>query len=695
MRAGTPRRRPGGCGGPAPLATLAVPVALAALAALTALTGCEIAKPELPRFTTTLTVPLGTQHLTVAELVEGEYFLTVGADSSLGFLMSGEAETLSVEVDLTADLPRTELAATLGAFALPAGEAAAFAFALGDLYPAAQPLAGQSVPVAPLAFDLASPPADLADVESATVASGRLVLSVHNGLPVPVAGETPPLAMTVSLVDPATGRELAAATLAEPLPAGGDAVVAADLAGVTLPDSVSVRLTGGSPGSAAPVAIDPAASLGIAAALEEVRVTRARAVIGEQAFTSAASVPLPDSLRVVSAEIVAGALDVSLANALAVPARADLTLPQLLDADGRAVRASFDLAPGASAVRRLDLAGGRVQAPDGEPLSALTVDAAVTTPGSAGLAVDLAASDALAAAVAPAHLSFGAVTGEIPERQFAVGPLQAAIDLPDELTGVALTAARLVVSVRNGTGVPGRLAFTLSGRSAAGAVVALDGAADVAPAARGDEAGTEIVLDETNSAALDFLNNLPVEVTLTGSVTVGGPGALGTVRPGDQAVVGWRLDAPLAVVVAGATVRGDPQPLNLDDGTRDELERRLGAARVTARLTNHLPLAVQIRLLAGTDPQTLAQSPELVVGPLAAAAGTLDPERGTVTAAVVSVCEAALTAEQAAVLARPGLHTLVEVTVPSTGGRTVLVRAGDYLNVAGALCAELVVDEEE
>jgi hypothetical protein len=350
----------------------------------------------------------------------------------------------------------------------------------------------------------------------------------------------------------------------------------------------------------------------------------------------------------------------------------------------------MELAPHASAGGSVPLAGCRITSPDGEPLRALRCLADAFTPGSGGAAVALSAADVVEIAVDPGHLAFGAVTGLIPERRFAVDPLTREIDLPDDVEGVALATAALVLDVSSSAEVPATIDLTLSGTSAGGSTMTM--AATVAlPPAAGGETRSEIVLDQTNSEIVPFLNNLPTTVTLSGEVAVGGDNVVGTLRPGDRARVGWRLEAPLSVIIEPTSITADPQPLELGDEARRQLSDHLGAARVRTRIVNHLPFPVQIRLLAGDDIGTVTTSPALVVGPLGAPGGALDPDLHVVSAATPHQEELALRADQTAILTRPGLVTVVELLLPGTAGEPVTLSAADFLEVTGAVLLDVEV----
>lgn len=667
------------------------PVAACALAMILLAAGCSLEKPELPRFTTTVTVPLGTHRLSVLELLEDQDYLAVDGDSLLAFQVVGAEDTFTVDADLSAEIQPISLAAELGVFSLEGATPVAFEFTLGALHPPAVSLHGSSVAVPPFTFELASDPADLPDISRAEVASGRLALTLVNGLPVPLGGDQPPERARVELLDPASGAVLAALDFPAAIPPGAQDRREADLAGVTLPDSIAVRLRGGSPGAGDPVPIDSAATVQVRAELLTLSATAAVAVVGPQTFTTDSDLALPDSLRLIEAEIDGGELSVSLASDLPVPCRVSLHIPALRSADGGAVSIAFDLSPGGQAAATLPLAEAAVHSPDGLALAALTCRLEASTDGSGGLAVPLSAGDGLTAAVAPARLTFGRVTGEIPRRTIALEPLVETIDLPAELTGVALTAASLTLRIVSQVEMPAAVAFTLTGRSAAGVERSLDALIDLPPAASGLPLAAEAVLDQENSDIVAFLNNLPTTITLTGQVAVGGEGVTGTVGPGDRAHVGWRIDAPLRVVIEQAVVRADPRPLVLDEQLRQRLAEHLGQARLTTRIVNHLPFPVEIRLLAGIDPATLAETPQLVVGPLGAPAGALHPSLRTVSGAAPCDSELQLSSGQTSVLTLPGLHTAVEITLPGTGGQEVAVCAGDYLTVSGLVIMDVEV----
>ncbi|MCB1184515.1 hypothetical protein KDM41_13885 [bacterium] len=673
------------------LSRTALPVALVAAVLVGA--GCEINSPEMPSFDTTFTLPIGVETLTVLEAVEDEDFLVVGEDGTLGFSVDGDADTLALDFALAVDLPTESVAQGLGDFTLPAGDPVAFAFTLGEVWPPAAAVDGVTTLVPAFPFDLTSGGEDLPDIESAVLASGALSVTVSNGFAVPLGADSGADQIVLELRDPAGGAPLA--TLAFPrLAPGEQATRAADLAGVVLPDAVAVRITGGSPGSgAAPVTVRAADTIAVDAAFTDLVVSSATAVVAAQSFSTSFAVDLPADYEISRAVIDQGRIDLDLANDMPLPCTVTVIWDQVRDLDGVPLVRAWDLAPGTAITPALDLAGYLVVA-DGAALTGLDLQVAVSSPGSGGAPVALSAADGVTAAVDGGTVTFASVTGLVPATVVALDPVTETIDLPDEMDGLELTAARLELTLTNSAGIAADVDLTLTGTAADGAVRTLDVAEHVLPALDRNPAVTTIVLDETNSGVLDFLNNLPETITLGGDVIAGGGGVAGTVRPDEYAVVQWTLSAPVEVVITGATLDSDPRALDLDADLRDRIATHARGAELHAEILNHLPMGVELRIVAHTDTSLLDSAPLLVIGPVAVAAAETDPVSHAVSAAVTSRPVVALDTDQARIFGLAGLHTRVEAFLPATDGQPVRVMSSDYLEFRGVVQLEVLIDDE-
>ncbi len=667
---------------------------LAALALLGLLVaGCEIAKPELPRYQTRLALPLGEERLDIAEAIEDEDYLIELPDGGLGFEVEGDPELVALDLDLAADIDPQSVTGDLGNFSLDLGNPPSFDFVLSDLYPAATGLDGMTVPVPPFGFTTESSPEDLEDIDAATLAAGTLTVTVDNGLPVPVSALSGPDRLVLELIDPGTGLALVTVEF-DPIPAFGQAIEAADLAGVVLPGAVAVRLVGGSPGSSgSPVLVDAAAAIAVGAEFTDLEVTAAQAVVGPQTFQTSFGTDLPADYEVERAIIGSGAMQVSVQNQMPIPCTAVVTWPTVVDLDGNPMQAVIPLAGGASDVRGLDFAGYILRAPAGTVLTDITATVDVTSPGSGGAAVAMDMTMGLRADLSAGRIEFTSVTGVVPETVFDLDPMEEEIDLPDELNGVSLTRASLVLDLTNSAGIDAAADIVLTGTNGSGVQRTMTVSEPIAAADAGRATVTSIVMDETNSTIVDFLNNLPTSITLAGSVQLGGNGQVGTVRADDSAEISWRIVAPVEVIIASSHLYGDADPLDLDTDTRDLIADHLGAAELQLEVFNHLPVGIETRLLFGLDEETVKTSPLLAIGPLTVDAGETDPVTHEVVTPRTSQPLLSLTAEQTQLLATEGLLSVLEVVLPSTDGQTVRVLTTDYVTIQGLIYVEVDVHD--
>jgi len=655
------------------------------------LLGCEIADPELPTFTTHLTVPLGTERLDIIDLVEDEDYLVALADGTLGFSVDGDPDTVSLDVDLAADIPAQTISGSLGNFTLEVASPPAFDFLLSDLYPDAVLLDGLTVPVPGFGFTTASGAEDLADLEQATLAEGRLTVTVSNGLPVPVSAASGPDRLVLELVDPAS--DLAVATVEfDVIAAGAEAEQEADLAGVVLPGALAVRLTGGSPGSGgSPVTVDASTSIAVAATFSDLEVSAAQAAVGPQEFITSFETDLPSDYAVEQAVIAGGTVSLTVRNDMPIACQTVVTWPHVVDLDQQPLQVSLDLEGLASATRTIDFGGRLVRAPSGQQLTALTAEVAVTSPGSGGQAVHLDAGTGVQADLGSGRIEFGSITGAVPALSYDFDPIDEDVELPDELDGLHLTRATMVLELTNTAAIAVRTDLQLVGVSAAGQERQLVIHEQIAAAEAERASVTEIVLDETNSTIVDFLNNMPTTISLAGGVELGGDGSVGTVRPDDHAVISWRIIAPVEVVIESSRLYGDPDLLDLGDGTRENIADHAGAAGVQLQVLNHLPLGIEARILFGPDTTSIKTDPLLVIGPVAIDAALVDPVSHTVSEARLCRPTVALTADEVQRLATAGLYQLFEVTLPSTEGSPVRVLTTDYVEIQGLIDLDVIV----
>lgn len=671
---------------------LAIVLVLVGLGLLALLGGCEIKSPEMPTFDSSVLIPLGTERVEILDALEDEDYLVQDGDGGVNFFIEGDADTMGFDFELATDIAAQTIEQGLGNFELAALDPLSYRFELGDLWAPAAGASGAIAPVPAFPISVLSPPQDVPDVESASLASGSLTITVVNNLPVPISADSGADRIELVLENPATGLTFAGFQFDEIAP-GASQQKTASLVGMRLPGELQVRLSGGSPGSGgAFVTINGSDSIEVNAEFSDLVVSEADAVVGAQDFQTQFETELPADYEIQRAVIESGSVELILTNDMPIPCTAVLTWAEVVDLDGQPLATTVDLVAYGSAERTLDFAG-RIVDGGGSALTALTADVAISTPGSGSSAVTLSADDGLTASLTGGRIAFSSVTGIVPLEQVQLEPLEEQIDLPEELDGLELTAATMALHITNSSGLAGQVDLVLTGTSVGGAVRTLSIARDIQPSLE-DRAPTTttILLDESNSTLIDFLNNLPDHIALEGEVLVGG--SEGTVHADDFAIVDWEITAPVEVVIQDATIETDPDALDTDEDLRDLIDDHIRGARLETEILNHLPMGVEIRILAGPDTLTLAEAPLLDIGPLVVAAAAVDPTTHVVSDPVVSRPELELTEEQARVFAQPDLFTMVAVRLPSSGGQPVRLMASDYLEIRGLVRIDYEVSDD-
>ncbi len=661
-------------------------------AALTLFGGCEFNEPEMPTFDTTLTIPLGVERMEILEAIEDEDFLEIADDGSLSFFIEGDPDTMGFDFELSADIGSQSIEQGLGNFSLEAMAPMNYPFELGDIWPAASGATNLLTIVPGFPIDVLSAAQDVPNLDSAVLASGTASVTLSNGLPVPVGANSGPNQIVMNLEDPSDNSVVATFVFPE-LASGGTSTQTADLSGVTLPGDVVVRLVGSSPGSGGQVVtVNGTDSINIDAQFIDLVVSSAVAVVGAQSFQTSFDTELPADFELEHAIISSGSVGLNLTNDMPMAAQAVMTWNDLTNLAGAPLSVTFDLAAGQQEQRTIDFSG-YILSSSGAPLTVLQAIVDITTPGSEGANVALSASSGLTADLQGGSISFSSVTGIVPQYSIPIDPIVEEIDLPDEMEGFELVAASMVLHVTNSAGLPADLDLTLSGTSAAGQTVTMLVSERIL-AAESRAITTDLVLDQTNSSIVAFLNNLPTSISLSGNVEVGGNGESGTVHADDFAIVDYDITAPVEVIITGTTLDTDPSALDLDQDMRDMITDHALGARIQTEILNHLPVGVELFIKAGTDTTTLATSPLLEIGPLMVDAAEVDPVTHIVSQSVISTPEVILTLEDAQLLARQGLHTLLEVRLPSSSGNPVRMLSTDYLEVRGIIQMDVHVNDQ-
>jgi len=662
-----------------------VPALLVLLTILAA--GCDIANPELPTFTTTLNIPFERQEVLMADLVDEEELLFSDESGGLYVYLEGDSLRVQLDPDLSLDLNPQQSSFELGEISLESAEAGNFDFDLEEVYPDAGSLPPGTVVVPPFEFELNPEPRDLDGIRSAHVLSGALRAVIENDFQVPLSGEELPAMIRCEIFDTASGAGLAELNFPQEVPAGESATALFDLAGANLPDSVGVRILGGSPGHPGLDDLDPGRILNITVDIVDLIVDEALAEVGEQSISERRSMDLGDSLRIHEAIVASGVLEIELVNELSLPVQAELVLEEVFAPGGAPLSMILDLEPGATQTAQLDLQGARILAPEEDPLAALSYRVDVASPGSGEECVWIHASDRLSSSMSATAIQLAECRGLFPERLIELDPVIEELDLPDELAGVHFSQAILVLEILNEVEFPAELQLHLKSQYSGGDSLELNHVAQIQAADGRGAMLTRVVLDADNSIMPELLSGSPERIELSGQVRVGGE-QVGTASPGQGAEIKWSVEAPLRATVEPTLIERDPFDLDLDEDLRETLEGRLYSGRLVAEIDNALPLDLELRFLVGADSSTVHSNPLREIGPFIVSAAPTDAS-GFVSESLLDDQELVLDREDVLALVGEGNYVAIAVDLPGTAGEEIAFRPADYLAIRGTLEAEV------
>ena len=599
-------------------------VAAAALGAALIAAGCAVEKPQVPRSSIVLRVPVANDTTALSEIVAEEAdYLALRADGSIALRYDHEFSGLEGRSEVGGRLAVTpgpaRFAAPLGEISVPGREIVLPPVTAGDFLPAE--LLGQEIRVpgetslSGLELELPLP-----GIESLEVASGSLTLTIANGLPLDFVD------LELALVD--GGRTVQTAAVRR-IDAGGSGSAVFDLTDRRITGDLVLLLESArleSPEET--VTLRPEDSLAITVELSRLGVREATAPMEPQVVApdGPAVLALPgDRLRLTRAVIESGSLGLVVTNELPVAMDVTLALPEVADeATGVPPAAVVDgLGAGASREVVIPL-DGHVFRPQ-DPLR-MRVEYTGRTHRSEA-AVTLRPEAALIVEAVPERLTFREVSGRFDRLKLpTIEPRTRFIDLPagaDTINAVAFDSAGMRVTYTSAVGVPGRLALRVVGTDSAipdsaGLERTLQLHVDTEPGSPADPVTRSV--DVAPDRLTPFLDFLPTRVTVhTDSVLLGaGFGEGDTSR---VAADHWiRLDkvafeAPARLLADTSWFESKPrsQGAFTDAEARRRINANIEGALVTTTVLNKTPLAIGVRLFTAYDPGLVFSHPILTL----------------------------------------------------------------------------------
>jgi hypothetical protein len=626
---------------------------------LAAIGACSFEKPQSPTWDAEFTIPLVNHNYDMLELVDrmAEDALGYDEEGNISFSVEQDIDTVAVDAGLSLDDLTSGFEETLGLIEITGPQPVSDQILLSDHLA----LSGD---VPAMAIDAGASLPTIDDVESATIASGSMVITATNGFDLPLD------TVMVTITDDVYSQEIGSVTFEGGLAVGESKSETIDLSGKTISNSFSYNAHMYTPGGTILTVTEKSVSVE-AGFSGTISVSSATAKVPAQTRDYDRNVSFADDNQITNAAIKSGNLNLDITNSTNLTAQIDVTVEQFTFG-GNPLSFCVDVSPQQIGVVSHDLSGYNFAPLSGESQPTMNVNLSVDLPGSGSNTVEVSSTDFFSIDVQASGLEFSSVSGIIAPTVVEIDPITEVVDIPNGFDNFNLTSAVLTLELTSAVNLPGELNVHLEGNSGQ----QLDISESITGGTVANPGVTTIVVDNVGS----FLNPIPSEITITGNAVVGDGVTPGGVTENDFVVGNFEISSPLEMSVGETEFEADVNKADLDSDDLDEITDRLNSGRAYAHITNHLPLGASVTLYLSGDSLTVYDDPELTIGPLQVSSGIVGPS-GLVVDSVGSDAVISLTQEDLQVLNNETLYIGQIISFPGTGGQSVSILSTDYIDI--------------
>jgi hypothetical protein len=560
--------------------------------------------------------------------------------------------------------------------------------------------AGTELPAVPGVEFGTAVPLPLANVTSLSIDAGGLSVDVANDMPVALTN------VRLELFDEEAGAAVDAIDLGTIDANGGQASGAFALDGRTISGDLSVSVSGSTVASTQ-VTVGENAELRINSELQTLLVSQATALIPQQEFEDNQTLDFPDDrIQVTEAVMSSGGLTLVVTNNIPIIMEVELTLPDLVDANGNAQVFLIDeLRFGQPREVTFDLTDN-VFAP-ANPLQMRIGYRARTF--ESDTEVTIASDGEIEIEAITEELVFSRVQGRLNQIRLEISAEEKdraarSVDFPAGLDNIAIDTADLTVFLTSGVGFLADVDIVFTGYDKE------TGATETLTITETFERGNPLApvsntLNVRSDALTDFLNFLPDSISVDPVIIVGDGQEEEIIETNhfvslDSVVFGT---APRLQVLGDTRIDPDVRDISFRDSeTRAKIGSNFRGAKVVTEFESSIPIGIGVRLFVAHDRDLVYTNPTITVPPLtdppfqvpAAPTDASGLSNGSVTHAdtldltVDEVVEFILEDDRS-----DSLFSGVRVTLPATDG-VVEVRATDFINVIAGLRLELELNED-
>ncbi len=673
------------------------------------LTACTLNEPKLPSWDTQWGLQLPTTDFVMSEIIDDSTLVADTTQNGIPIIRFSTSDTSEWQRIDKSDLALDELneAYTMTVGNIELGDADEFqtdTVYVMDILPS-ELLIGDTLLPYPDFSEASEGTEEYSHYESVHILSGNIWLTFHNEMFLNIdAG------MSVKLYNnDGSGTQIGEFIFNSPIPTGTSVnSELLNLADKTISNKIRVVYSIPIMGNALPTILTDEMKQGYYFSdmfMDKLVVDEARAIVPDQEFVYSDSLLLPEGdIHLRRAVVDKGGLIIRLNNNISINAQVQITMPDFVK-NGNPKTINTLLSPGEQTVENVALDGWEL-INSVDPASIIdNIHIEVSSMiGSNGAIVPISASDSVTIEIVADSLYFSFIEGDIAKLNFEIEPTESeAIDFPSELeSGLRLPDLEMRLLFENEIDFPIDLDLHIVGYRIKNEQVVDSVHITLAEVIQKNSIApeTEIVLNEGSSSPsiVDLLAILPNKIKFYGRATVDGSGSIAA----NQGMrVRYAISSPLSINIPNAiSQESDPDTLteeDLDKDTRDMLTKEITDARAQIKLTNGLPVGVEVSIYLALNSSDLgsaviADSSKKIVLHGIVEAGDSDAS-GYVSQPVVSIINFHLSETQLQIFAQPPVFMKQIVTIQPTSG-TVRFRQTDKAEIDALLKVNYIMNQE-
>ncbi len=638
---------------------------------------CNIEKPAAPSWETTLRLPLMAKNIPMSDIIENEEYLHSDTAGIVHFIFNKKIDVFPVEDKLKLTPQKNEYFSEIGVFSLGQPEQKYIDVTLEELYPDAASLQGESVIVPP--FTINSITKNLSpypNFEWVKIETGEIAITLTNHSDITLGKP-----LQFNIYDIASDELIGGIVFHDLIYPEESITRYIKLHGKRISSNLKIEILGKSVGSAGNVVqIDPAHLLSVNCELSELQVIEAVAFIPEQVFSGSSFLQITDSIAINHGKIKHGLIQFDATKSFPMNSLLEISIPALLDKSGQQFKEIIFLSTNNKNVRNIILDDFIVQSERARVGNQKIEMNWYATIDRSNEMVLIDQHDFIQVNTSTTEIIFDNVSGVLKTVKLEIAPLREKIKVFDELQSIQLQNAKVNVSVKSGVNFPAETDFIVKGTNDVGDTRNFTVKKKIPAASPNSIETTRIILDKSNSNIIEFLNNLPQDVEVYGTVKLGDGVSGGTVTQNDFIEAMLEITAPLTISLNTQSLEAKIDTVKINSDIQEKIKNNLLFGEFFATVNNSIPLGASVYLNLSKTDSSVYSNPNLIVGPIEIGAATTD-ETGIATRPVQQVSNFILTKDDLKLFENQQLFMGLKIILPGTDNQIITITSSNFINV--------------